>query len=95
VVSYTPRPLYLQGRITWYQWDRRLGGPQSRSSSELYYYLKSIKLSFGYILILSCGLRLGHLSGHSSRILPIKIRYIFLFIPTEIISTRLNLHVLK
>jgi hypothetical protein len=25
------RPLYPQGKSTWYQLDRRLGGPQSRS----------------------------------------------------------------
>jgi hypothetical protein len=30
-VSFTPRPLYPQGNITWYPLDRRLGGPQSRS----------------------------------------------------------------
>jgi hypothetical protein len=26
-----PRSLYLQGKSPWYQLDRRLGGPQSRS----------------------------------------------------------------
>jgi hypothetical protein len=31
VVSLTPRPLYLQGKNPWYPFDRRLGGPQSRS----------------------------------------------------------------
>jgi hypothetical protein len=31
VVSYTPRPLYPQGKSPWYPLDRRLGGPQSRS----------------------------------------------------------------
>jgi hypothetical protein len=31
VVSFTPRPLYLQGKSPWYSLDRRLGGPQSRS----------------------------------------------------------------
>jgi hypothetical protein len=31
VVSFTPRPLYSQGRNPWYPLDRRLGGPQSRS----------------------------------------------------------------
>jgi hypothetical protein len=31
VVSFTPRPLYLQGKRPWYPSDRRLGGPQSRS----------------------------------------------------------------
>jgi hypothetical protein len=31
VVSFTPRPLYLQGKIPWYPLDRRLGGTQSRS----------------------------------------------------------------
>jgi len=30
VVSFTPRPLYLQGKSPWYPLDRRLGGPQSR-----------------------------------------------------------------
>jgi hypothetical protein len=31
VVSFTTRPLYLQGKSTWYPLDSRLGGPQSRS----------------------------------------------------------------
>jgi hypothetical protein len=31
VVSFTPRPLYPQGKSPWYPLDRRLGGPQSRS----------------------------------------------------------------
>jgi hypothetical protein len=31
VVSFTPRPLYSQGKSPWYTLDRRLGGPQSRS----------------------------------------------------------------
>jgi hypothetical protein len=31
VVSLTPRPLYPHGKSPWYQLDRRLGGPQSRS----------------------------------------------------------------
>jgi hypothetical protein len=31
VVSFTTRPLYLQGKSPWYPLDRRLGGPQSRS----------------------------------------------------------------
>jgi hypothetical protein len=31
VVSFTPRPPYLQGKSPWYPLDRRLGGPQSRS----------------------------------------------------------------
>jgi hypothetical protein len=31
VVSFTPRPLYPQGKSPWYPSDRRLGGPQSRS----------------------------------------------------------------
>jgi hypothetical protein len=29
--SFTPRPLYPQGKSSWYPVDRRLGGPQSRS----------------------------------------------------------------
>jgi hypothetical protein len=29
--SFTPRPLYLQGKSAWYPLDRRLGEPQSRS----------------------------------------------------------------
>jgi hypothetical protein len=29
-VSFTPRPLYPQGKSPWYPSDRRLGGPQSR-----------------------------------------------------------------
>jgi hypothetical protein len=31
VVSSTPRPLYPQGKSSWYPLDRRLGGPRSRS----------------------------------------------------------------
>jgi hypothetical protein len=31
VVSFTPQPLYLQGKSTRYPLDRRLGGPQSHS----------------------------------------------------------------
>jgi hypothetical protein len=31
VVSFTPRPLYPQGKSPWYPLDRRLGGTQSRS----------------------------------------------------------------
>jgi hypothetical protein len=31
VVSFTTRPLYSQGKSSWYPLDRRLGGPQSRS----------------------------------------------------------------
>jgi hypothetical protein len=31
VVSFTPRPLYPQGKNPWYPLDRRVGGPQSRS----------------------------------------------------------------
>jgi hypothetical protein len=31
VVSFTPQPLYPQGKNPWYQFDRRLGGPQSPS----------------------------------------------------------------
>jgi hypothetical protein len=31
VVSFTPRPLYHQGKSPWYPLDRRLGRPQSRS----------------------------------------------------------------
>jgi hypothetical protein len=31
VVSFTPRPLYPQGKNAWHPLDWRLGGPQSRS----------------------------------------------------------------
>jgi hypothetical protein len=31
VVSFSPRPLYCQGKSPRYPLDRRLGGPQSRS----------------------------------------------------------------
>jgi hypothetical protein len=31
VASFTPRPLYSQGKTPWYPLDRTLGGPQSRS----------------------------------------------------------------
>jgi hypothetical protein len=31
VVSFTPWPLYPQGKSPWYPLDRRLGWPQSRS----------------------------------------------------------------
>jgi hypothetical protein len=30
VVSFTPRPLYLQRKSPWYPLDRRLSGPQSQ-----------------------------------------------------------------
>jgi hypothetical protein len=30
VVSFTPRPLYPQGKNPWHPLDRRLGGPQGR-----------------------------------------------------------------
>jgi len=33
VVSFTPRPLYPRGKIPCYPFNRRLGGPQSRSGS--------------------------------------------------------------
>jgi hypothetical protein len=31
MVSFTPRPVYPQGKNSWYPLDRRLGGPQSHS----------------------------------------------------------------
>jgi len=31
VVSFTPQPLYSQGKSPWYPLERRLGGPQSQS----------------------------------------------------------------
>jgi hypothetical protein len=31
MISFTPRPLYPQGKSSWYALDRRLGWPQSRS----------------------------------------------------------------
>jgi hypothetical protein len=31
VVSFTPRPLYRQGKSPWYPLGRKLGEPQSRS----------------------------------------------------------------
>jgi hypothetical protein len=31
VVSFTPRPLYPQGKSSWYTLDGRLGWPQNRS----------------------------------------------------------------
>jgi hypothetical protein len=31
VVSFTPRPLYPQGKSPWYPLEKRLGGLQSRS----------------------------------------------------------------
>jgi hypothetical protein len=31
MVSFTPRPLYSQGKSPWYTLDRRLSGPQNRS----------------------------------------------------------------
>jgi hypothetical protein len=34
VVSFTPRPLYPQGKSPWYPLDRRLGEPQSRSGRD-------------------------------------------------------------
>jgi hypothetical protein len=43
VDSFTPRPLYPQGKSSWYPLDRRLGGPQSRSGrgEELHIHLLS------------------------------------------------------
>jgi hypothetical protein len=35
VVSFTPRPLYPQGKSSWYPLDRRLGGPQSQKNEKL------------------------------------------------------------
>jgi hypothetical protein len=32
VVSFTPRPIYPQGKSPWYPLDRRVGGPQSCSA---------------------------------------------------------------
>jgi hypothetical protein len=29
MVSFTPRPLYPQGKSPWYPLDRRLGGPRA------------------------------------------------------------------
>jgi hypothetical protein len=29
VFSYTPRPLYRQGKSLWYLWDRRLAGARA------------------------------------------------------------------
>jgi hypothetical protein len=34
VVSFTPRPLYLQGKSPWYTLDSKLGGPQNRSERD-------------------------------------------------------------
>jgi hypothetical protein len=34
VVIFTPRPLYPQGKSSWYPLDRRLGGAQSRSGRD-------------------------------------------------------------
>jgi hypothetical protein len=34
VVSFTPRPLYPQGKSPWHPLDRRLGGHQSRSGRD-------------------------------------------------------------
>jgi hypothetical protein len=34
VVSFTPQPLYSQGKSPWYLLDRRLGGPQSWSGRD-------------------------------------------------------------
>jgi len=31
VASFTPRPIYPQGKSPWYPPDRRVGGPQRRS----------------------------------------------------------------
>jgi hypothetical protein len=35
VVSFTPRPLYPQGKRPWCPSDRRLGGPQSLSVNDV------------------------------------------------------------
>jgi hypothetical protein len=37
VISFTPRPLYSQGKSPWYPVDRRLGRPQSHG---LVFYFK-------------------------------------------------------
>jgi len=37
VVRFTFRPLYPQGKSPWYTMDRRLRGPQSRSSNEYHH----------------------------------------------------------
>jgi len=34
MVSFTHRPLYPQGKIPWYPWDRRLGGTESQSGGD-------------------------------------------------------------
>jgi hypothetical protein len=34
MVTFTPRPLYPQGKSSWYPLDRRLGGSQSRSGRD-------------------------------------------------------------
>jgi hypothetical protein len=36
-ISFTPRPLYPQGKSPWYPLDRRLGGPQSHNRTSFIY----------------------------------------------------------
>jgi hypothetical protein len=77
VVSFTPWPIYPQGKKPWYPLDRRLGGPQSRldaavkrqipdhlvRSSALYNWAIPAPVALTPILILSSHLRLGLPSG--------------------------------
>jgi hypothetical protein len=56
VVSYTSRPLYLQGKSRWYPLDRRLAGPQSRSGwggEEKNIPVNMLERRLGLVLILA------------------------------------------
>jgi hypothetical protein len=50
VVSFTPRPLYPQGKSHWYPLDRKLGEPQSRSGRAL----KNTKINETWFYHLFC-----------------------------------------
>jgi hypothetical protein len=55
MVSFTPRPLYPQGKSPWYPLDRRLGGPQTYVSEIIgdhqcgFHYKRSTMDQISYI----------------------------------------------
>jgi hypothetical protein len=62
VVSFTPRPLYPQGKSPWYPLDRRLGGPQNWSDEGL---------NFVYVKMSATGWTIGVLGFEFWRVLGI------------------------
>jgi len=55
VVSFTPRPLYLRGKSSWYPLDRRLDGPQNRSGRGIPLPLPGLKPRFPVLIHFSNG----------------------------------------